>query len=415
MSKAQLQHPETPNTADFKVNPVIWAKRENKIIYGNVDELNIDSSLINIRFQAGTEVFGVQVKADTYDLDSICTQIREQGYIREPIWVSVRKDGTKWTIRGNRRTRGGKLLLTDATLSADLREALTKRTPMMLFHGLTPEQEAELVFDQDQKRFLRSEIARQVFNMRKSGKGFEAIALQYWEPLGEKFIKPQTFAEVRAIADPNLKTAKIKSSYRGTVDCYLIWGYDLGSYMQKQIMLSEMRLDGLLTEADEQPYFFTTKNSQKRIAKLREARNADGAKFCGLMLVDGSEFKKVCDEYHKEDYGITPPKPKSEKKMLGRDAIVSLKDAAQSRTQRAVFERILGDEAADMQVRDETAAILEAKLMLLDLHLPNLKPEVAEIVKSCLVNVNPLDFQKFLQVNSNPVVTPEPEPTPATE
>jgi hypothetical protein len=412
MSKPQNQHPETPNTADYKVNPIIWAKRENKIVYGDVNELNIDSTDRNIRFQAGTEVFGVQVKADTYDLDSIMSQIRDQGYIREPIWVSVRKDGSKWTIRGNRRTRGGQMLLKDGTISADLREALTKRTPMMLFHGLTPEQESELVFDQDQKRFLRSEIARQVFQMRKQGNGFESIALKYWEPLGEKFIKPQTFAEVRAITDPNLKTAKIKTSYRGTVDCYLLWGYDLGAYMQKQIMLSEMRLDGLIGENDEQPYFFTTKNSQKRIAKLREAKNADGSKFTPLMLVEGTEFKKVCDEFHKEDYGITVKTPKTEKKTLGREAIVALKDGCQSRCQRAAFERVLGDEAPDMTLTDERTAILEAKLMLVDLHLPKLKPEVAAVVRQCLVNVNPLDFQKYLEANC---VAPVPvEPTVPT-
>ncbi len=405
------EFPETPNTGDFKVNPIIWSKRENKIVYGNVDELNIDSALINIRFQADTEVFGVQVKADTYDLDSICAQIADQGFIREPIWVSVRKDGSKWTMRGNRRTRGGKRWLADATCPAELRDALTKRTPMLLFHGLTPEQESEAVFDQDQKRFLRSEIARQVFNMRKMGKGFESIATQYWEPLGEKFIKPQTFAEVRAVTDPALKTAKIKIAYRGTVDCYLIWGYDLGTYMQKQIMLSEMRLDGLLGPNDEQPYFFTTANSQKRIAALRAAKNADGSKFNGTMLVPDSEFKKVCDEFHALDYGVKVKAASTSKKTLGRDEIVSLKDSAQSRAVRAMLERVLGEDAADSQIRDEAAAILEAKVMLVDIHLAHLKPEIAAVVKACLVNVNPTDFQNFLTANyAPPAETPPSDP-----
>lgn len=413
MPKPHNLYPETPNTNEYKVNPVIWEKRENKLFLGNVDELTVDSELINIRFQPGTEVFGVKVTSDTYDLDSLRPQVQQFGGIREPIWVSVRKDKSKWVVRGNRRTLVGKSLLADPTTSAELREALTKRTPMFLFHGLTPEQESELVYDQDQKRFLRSEIARQVYNERKKGKGYEEIVYPYWQTIGEKFIKPQVVAEVRAINDPTLKLAKIKSSYRGTVDCYLLWAYDLGPWMQRQVMLSEMRLDGLLKEGDEQPYFLTTTNSQKRIGKFREAKNADGSKFSPLMLVEGTEFKKVADAYHEMDFGTKPVATAPVKKTLGRDAIVTLKEGCQSRCQRAVLERVLGEEAKDVQIVDERSAIFETKLMLVDLHLASLKPEVAEIVKACMVNVNPMDFQKFLLANTVPAAPPVENPPTA--
>lgn len=394
--------PATANTAEFKSDPIAWAKRGNKIILGNVCDLKPDSAL-NIRFRTGSSVFGVAVEKDTYDLPSMKMDIVNGGGIQEPILVSVRADGTKVPLRGNRRTFAGQELATDDTTPAELRKHLTESTPMVLLSGLTPEQEEELIQDQTQKEFLRSEVVRHIFNLRKQGMGFELIANRLWPTLGKWTGNYQKLAEVREITDPALKREKLKSWLRGTLDCYLLWAFGLGQWMQKQVMLSEMLLDGILPKNAEQPYFKTTKNSQKRVAALKKAKDADGAKFNGMMLIEGSEFKKQCDVFHQEDYGTANPGTKpSTKKMLNRESVTSLKDAANSRAVRAILERVLGDQADDAQMRDESAAIYETKSQLVEQYLGGLTDEVKAIVSLCMVNPDPEDFVKFLIANQKP-------------
>lgn len=396
----------TPATvAEFKANPVAWAKKGNKIVYGNVAELKPDP-LLNIRFRGGSEVFGIKIEKDTLDIPGMKQQLVDGGGIQEPILVFVRPNGDKVPGRGNRRTFAGQELLADDTISADLRKALTEHTPMILLYGLTPAQEQELVEDQTQKPFLRSEVVRHIFALRKQGWTFERIAMLLWETLGRFSGNAKKVAEVRDIIDPTLKREKVKAWLRGTLDNYLVWGCDLGQWTQKQILLSEMKLDGVLPDNAEQPYVIMTKNSQKRIAALKKAREADGTKFSPLMLIDGSEFKKVADAFHAEDYGTQTPTPKAVvKKMLDRKTVEGLRDTYQSATVRAALSLVLGDPVPDMQIRDDAAVINETKVMLVEQFLPRLKPEVAAIVRACLVNADPNDFQTILEANC----VPEPE------
>lgn len=381
----------------FKHDPIEWAKKQ-KIVYGNIADLTYDPHL-NVRFRGGVEVFGVKPK-DTYDIPGMKQGIADGGGINEPIWVSVRKDGTKVTIRGNRRTAAGQEMEKDATTPPELLKALRERTPMILLHGLTPKQEMELVNDQTQKPFLRSEVVRHIFALRKEKWTFEQIAGMLWETLGKFSGNAKKVAEVRETTDPVLKRDKIKTWLRGTLDNYLLWGCDLGPVVQKIILLSEMGVDGVLPADAEKPYFNATKNSQKRIAALKKAKEADGSKWSGQMLVEGSEFKKVADQFHQEDYGIvTATATTPTKKMLDRKTVEGMKDSFQSRAVKAIIERILGNEVADLNERDDFAAIMEAKEMLLTQYLPKLKPDVATVVRLCLVSPDPTDFQQFLESN----------------
>lgn len=399
--------PNESNNIHADLENVAWTRKGNKIYYGSVKELTIDP-LLNVRFHGESEVVAGVKPVDTYDIPSMKHGIVERGGIVEPIHVSVRPDNTKIVLRGNRRTRAGQELEADPTTPGELLKALRERTPMVLLHGLTPAQEIEMVNDQTQKPFLRSEVVRQIFNLRMQKWSFEQIAGAMWETLGRFTGNAKKIAEVRSITDPSVKREKIRSWLRGSLDCYLIWGCDLGPIIREYILLSEMQVDGVLPAEARKPYVIMTKDSQKRVAALKAAKQADGSKWSGQMLIEGSEFKKVIDEFHAADYGTTgKDKTSPGKKMMDRKSIEGMKEAFQSRTARAVIERILGETVPDLDTADNYAAMVEVKKTAMEQYLPRLRPDMAAIVRLILVNPDPTDFADWLEAN---LVQEEPEP-----
>lgn len=403
---------QTPTDNGVNPDPVNWTRKGNKVTYGDVRDLRPDP-ILNIRFRKDSTVYGIKVERDTYDIDGMKQQIVDAGRILEPITVSVRADGTKVPLRGNRRTYAGTELANDPAVPAALLKELTEHTPMILLHGLTPEQEAEMVNDQTQKRFLRSEVIRYIFGLRKQRWSFERIALLMWETLGQFSGQAKKVAEIRDLTDPATKREKIRTWLRGTLDMYILQGFDMGPFVQKCMLLSEMQIDGLVPEDKEKPYFKTTVNPQKRMAALKKAKEADGSKWSGVILVEGSEFKKVIDGFRAEDYGtVTTPKVKTPK-MLDRAALTQMKESFSSRAVRAMIDRVLGDEVADLTTRDDFSAGQEAREMLVMQYLPMLDPSVAAILRLCYVNPNLTEFQQFLEANTiqgNVPVDPEMRP-----
>lgn len=402
---------------EFKHDAVNWAKRGNKITYGNVGDLKPDA-VLNIRNKAGSQKFNITIVQDTYDLPGMRQQLVDGNGIQEPILVSLRVNGDKVPVRGNRRTFAGQELQADPTISAELRRNLTEFTPMIILSGLTLAQEQELVEDQTQKPFMRNEVVQHIFTLRKMGWTFERIAMLLWETLGRWTGNARKVAEVREIADPGLKREKVKTWLRGQLDNYLIWGCDLGVWVQKQIVLSEMKLDGVLpvgtTENPvEQPYIIMTKNSQKRVQALKKAREADGSKFSPLMLLDGTEFKKLADALHAEDYGtVTPVAKATMKKMADRKTVEGLRDTYQSEAVRSAFSLVLGEQVPEMQVNDDRTIIFETKLKLVEQYLPRLQPATAAIVRACMVNADPTDFQTLLEAHCIPDEVPAEQAEP---
>jgi hypothetical protein len=394
---------------------VKWAAKGNKVVMGNIMDLKPDS-VLNVRFREGCEVYGVKLKKDSYDIPGMRQQLIDGFGVREAITVSVRKDGTMVPLRGNRRTIAGQELVNDPTTPEPLRKQLVTQTPMLLLTGLTDAQERELVNDQTTKDFLHSEVVRYIFSLRRQHWSYERIALLLWETMGKFSGSKKKVAEIREIADPGLKREKIKSWLRGTLDCYLIWGYDLGQFTQKQILLTEMAMDGLITEEMEKPYVKSL--NQKRIAELKKAKELDGTKWNGMVLMDGSEFKKVYDKFHQEDYNPTQiVKGDGKPKMLDRATVEGLAEVFTSKVARQLIQRVLGNEQPELPLHDEFAGICETKMQLLETSLPRLKPEVAAIVRICLVNPDAGDFQRFLaanQVETAPIA-PDTNEQPATE
>ena len=393
-------------------DPIAWAKKQNKIVYGDIRETVSDYNL-NPRLHIGAQFYGVTAGKDSLDVEGMQLELVEGGGILEPLLISVRSDGKKVRLRGNRRGEAGCKLCADPTTSPVLFKALTERTPMILLHGLTENQERELVNDQNQKPFLRTEAVRIVFDLRRNGWSYDKIAMLHW-PLLAKFTGSiKKAAEMRAIVDPQAKKQKILTWMRGTLDNYLIWGFDCGAFIQKCIMLSVMATDGMLTDNQEKAYFNTEKNPQKRIAAIREAIKLDGAKHDPFVPKDGSEFKKVLDQFHAEDYGTTVINATGTKeKMLTRKDVEAILGSFQSNLSKQLLNRVLGKQVEGLDTLDIFAAICQSKQMLVETYLPHLKPEVASIVRLCFVNPDPTDFQKFLEANR---VESEVESNPVTE
>lgn len=391
--------PESDNTdkvlAGVAGDMVKWAAKGNKVVMGNIMDLKPDP-LLNVRFRQGSEVYGVKLMKDSYDIPGMIQQLIDGFGVREPIQVSVRKDGSMVPLRGNRRTIAGQQLVNDPATPEPLRKQLLTQTPMILLTGLTEAQERELVNDQTTKSFLHSEVVRYIFSLRRSQWSYERIALLLWETMGKFSGNKKKVAEIRDIVDAQLKKEKIKSWLRGTLDCYLIWGYDLGQFTQKQILLTEMALDGLITDDMEKPYVKTM--NQKRVAALKKAKDLDGTRWNGMVLIEGSEFKKQYDQFHQEDYHPAATVASNAKpKMLDRATVEGLAEVFTSKVARFLIQRILGTEQPELPVADEFAGIQETKMQLLEGALPGLKPEIAAIVRLCLVNPDAGDFQRFLK------------------
>lgn len=398
------------NVAELKIDPISWAKKGNKITMGNIADLKPDPNL-NIRHRVGTSAYGVLVEKDTLDLPSMKAGLVEMVGVQEPILVSVRKvlQGEEMVpLRGNRRTYAGQELLADPTISAELREALTKRTPMILLHGLTPEQERELIQDQTQKPFLRSEVLKHVFALRSQKWTFERIVLMMWETMGRYTGSAKKVAEVRELTDPNAKREKIKTWLRGTVDNYMIWGYDLGEFVRTQMLRSEMKLDGVLPETAEKPYFLTTNDGQKRIAALKKAKEQDGSKWNGSIKVPDTEFWKKIDEFHAQDYGTAKTATAATgPKMMQRKDIVGIRDSFASQAVRGVIDRIIGETVTNLTQLDEFAGQMETKALAVQNYLPRLQPDIAGILRLIFVSPDATDFVAFLERNCVQDETPK--------
>jgi hypothetical protein len=79
-----------------------------------------------------------------------------------------------------------------------------------------------------------------------------------------------------------------------------------------------------------------------------------------------------------------------------------IKESFSSRAVKAMIERVLGTEVADLTTADEFAGQMETKLMLVTNYLPRLNPDVATVLRLVFLNPDATDFQAFLESNCVP-------------
>ncbi len=370
----------------------------------SVGLLTVDPTL-NVRMRKGSNVFGVTVNVDGYDLPTMMSQIEDRKKILEPIHVSKRADGSYVVLRGNRRTLAGQMLLNAPDTTPELRHEL-QNTRVLVFQNLTLEEEREKVMDQNSKPFSRSEIIRYAWSLRQNGQSFERIALdnfEMWGNFGRNARTVAKLAEIRAIPENDLPARKkaIRTWLRGTVDEYVLPGFDLGPIVQKAMMLSEMQLDGLLTDQDEKPYFYTTRDGQARMKALGQAREKDGSKW--NPHTGGENFNALIETYHKADFPAPGADPvETDKKK--RPSLAELKirqNACKSSPARMAFSIAQGNEEKDFTERDDALSLIEAKESLFLQFAENLDANATVGLRDILTQIflrdNVLDFKQLLE------------------
>lgn len=376
---------------------------------------------LNIRFRKGQLTFGVNVEADTYDLATMKMQIIDAGCILEDIWVSERENGDLIVLRGNRRTIAGQELEVDPSTPESVRLAL-QSVPVRVFKNLTQEQEMELVEDQGQKAFLRSETVQHVWRLLGKGWGFERIAMTLFEVFGKFSGNARKVAEIRAIPAEDVASRRtaIKKWLRGTLDEYIIPAYKLGSRVMKNTLLSEMHLDGILPPTAAKPEWYTTKNPQKRMAELEKAKKSDGATW--NHHTGGKEFNAVIEKFKAEDFPdpskINPNATPAVKRLTVAE-LNSRAESSRSSVAKMAFRIATGATEDTFQIRDEFLSLIEAKEMLAMQYLTAVKDDatvsVIDAIRAFITMESVTDFEAWLQKYSNPLQTPEPEQEPEVE
>lgn len=393
----------TEADADRKI-----VKYNAPVKYHNPTELWVNLDL-NIRTAAGLNVFGVVAEGDSYDIAGMKTDIIEaDGVIRVPLvacWAVHPTSGKEVleVLEGNRRATAAIELWNDENTPESVRKNLSK-IPVMALKDLTEAQKQEIIFDQDTLEFRDSEIVRDIFKLRALGWSYKQIVMGRTTALYRIMTGGKKLAsEVRALTDYNERRRKIEVGMHGTIGNGLLDGFQLGAWMQKQIMASYMVRDGLIDgKGPQAPYFNCTVNLSTKVRKLREAMKADGVKFNPMMpLVEGSEFKRVADEIRNKDLGLKPDPNKSPSpKMMGREGINTLDGLLNSRVGKAVLQRVLGNAVPELNDEDMQAATLQTKVQLAEMAQDTLTPEVKKAVEMCLFTLNIEDFQKWLDSNA---------------
>ncbi len=386
------------NEPKFDRTPVKFGKV--KATYHSPDEFFVNVNR-NIRTTKGVTAYGVTASGDSYDLTGIETAILERdGIIQTPLVVFKNDEGKLEVLQGNRRAWGSQNLYHREDTPKEVKKNLEK-IPAYVLTDLTDAQKAELVFDQDTKSFLDSEVVRDVFNLRGLGWNFDQIVMSRTEAL-LKIMKngKELGAEIRSINDPAARRKKITTGMHGTIGNGLLDAYGLGDWMRKTTLQSYMLRDGLIEEGKaEMPYFKVTSNMQERVRKLRQARKDDGTKFNPLMLVEGTKFKEMADLFHKEDYNPDPKDKGKTKKMLGKEGVKTLKSALQSKLAQAILSRIEGETVPELQMLDTETVILQTKSELAEKYIPLVRPEVAKMLRQYFLNPDVNDFVEYLTNN----------------
>lgn len=385
-----------------------------------ITKLKVDLNL-NIRFKKGQTTFGVTVDADTYDLPTMKLQIIDGGGIQEPIVVSEQADGSLIVLRGNRRTLAGLELDSDPATPANVKEAL-QSVPVQVYKHLTRDQEMELVEDQGQKPFLRSETVQHVWRLQARNWGFERIAMQLVEVFGKFSGNHRKMAEIRAIPaeDVNGRRTAVKKWLRGTLDEYIMPAYKLGPRVMKACLLSEMALDGVLPTTAEKPEWITTKDPQKRMAALEKAKKADGSNF--NPHTGGPEFNKVIVGFRAIDYPDPTkinPDANTTKKRLSVAELKTRQENSRSTVAKMAFSIAQGEVEDRFQVRDDFLSLVEAKEGLAMQYLPSIKADtmvsLADAIRAFIVSESAVDFEAWLAKHAEALSTEKPADVPKEE
>ena len=348
----------------------VWTHERGKSKVIGLDLRKVQPHPDNMRNASGQQVFGVALKEDTLDADELIPQIVAAGGIVEKPVVSKRGNGDYVMLRGHRRQAAVCKMLQDPLTPKGLADSLTK-VDCEVYEGLTAEQEADMLQDQNSKPYLFFQDMLWFWTMLKAGYSFRSLLERILSRKGNA----SDTATVNKRAEVKGMTGKEREKFlfdwfKGTFQYYYGNAFELGPIVQKNALLTE-RLkefpDGEL------PYFFTATtprkkiNSQERIGALITARNADKAANAWNPLSGGPAFNAKVEEFHNEDFdakgnviakAVTPTNGFTPIKLAELNTRV---EKAKSPIEEAAFKIARGEAVPTFDNLADIASQLDAK------------------------------------------------------
>jgi len=275
-----------------------------------VREIPLDKLILNkdnIRFMGGTMVDGVKVP-DTYNLAIMKDAITQEGGIPGEITVEEMADGSFVVLAGNRRTRAAQEMIAQGVVTLELAEKL-KKVRCKVYKDLNEHQRRDLVNDQRNQRYMRSEMTALIWKFQRAGYSYPEIAKHLYPQLtaytagGTRII-----VEVNNITDEKAREARICLWLKGTVDNVTLACGKMGPRVRKALLLTDLAIDGIspvigVDEKGANVYEVAEfAPSQGRCNELRKAMKADGANWTPDH--GGTEFNAAIAKFIREDKGI---------------------------------------------------------------------------------------------------------------
>jgi hypothetical protein len=249
----------------------------------------------NYRFAAGQTVAGVTLNSDLRNLDGMAEEIRAVRQVTTPLVAVKRDDGTVHLKQGFRRF-GGAARIRAAEPNSPLGQKL-RMLPVILYSGLTAEQEKELVNDQKSKKFSKAEVFNIFLENMKGGYNWVNVAVRMYRQIAEVTNSLDEARKIDNIGDPKEREKEVKRwllsyVYQGWVSAFLS-----GPKLTNAWMHTYLWEDGY--KGVSRPEVIMNSIRQKALhAKVLEDRNA------GEYISErgeGPRMLKLYEEYKEQD------------------------------------------------------------------------------------------------------------------
>ena len=350
-----------PNDVSMVGFEVSLPKPSQRLV--SVNKLVINDSE-NIRHAKGVD--GV----DTYQLSEMMDAIKLVGHIREAIVVE--EIGKELHVRrGFRRSKAAQLIVQDQTIAKELYDAMQK-IPAIVYQGpLTDLQRLVLINDQDNKRFMFSELVTLIFKYFGQGLKWNQVAFAVYRQWAEATGKRDILNEVDTIQGDEAKRARINKWLQGSFQKVFGAAYNISPMcvtaikreaLEKDKLIKTIRNTPKTTDQSgivEGPYVYLM-GQQSRLTALATAKLVDEGNNNWTIDQGGPEFKTLWEKFHAEDYLGTklPPPPKSLSYSDLNELSVKI---AQSKAVKAAFEHASGKPSIQWSEMDRKVAGLESR------------------------------------------------------
>lgn len=325
---------------------------------------------------------------DNYDLPQMKGEILQHGRILKPIIIN---GDTNKVLQGNRRALAGQELYDDPKCPVEVKEALSK-VDVIVYSGLTPEQEMAIIVDHNEKPLGREELVRAIWRLSKQFYSEAQIILMLYYSLA-KFTGNEKKINTLPKEEP-ARTNALKKWLHGTVGNYILAAGGMGDYIRNQFLMTMRSEDGRLAEGEK----IEIKLSREAVNALTTAKNEDVREGGWDPEKGGVKFNELIEKMKAELNGEAEAKVK-------RPSVKDLKEKVSAFRTGAIRKILLiaaGETGAEVQgvaEDDERLHRLDKNMQLLGgTHYDKLKPEFQQFVRA-IIDMTPVECEKYILAN----------------